>query len=222
MSGIRRRGGVPRRRAAIGEGVAVNNLKQVVLIFAVLQGLWCAAPRLVSAPTTGATPEACLLCGADCDAKTCHAVAMDLAGSHDFDRAIAIEERVYARQPQNPEVAAALARMYQTGRHDVVRALRFYHEALFAAPGYPPALLGLGEVMQDRGQTAIAERYFSRGAKENPDQPVFKVRLAQVLIETGRSDTAQAMLQEIVSRWPDSGEAGDARKMMSHTALARP
>jgi len=200
----------------------VKNLRQVVLIFAVLQGLWCAAPGLVSAPTTGATPEACLLCGAGCDAKQCHAVALDLAGSRDFDRAIAIEERVYARQPQNPEVASALARMYQNGRHDVVRALRFYHEALYAAPGYPPALLGLGEVMQDRGQNDIAERYFARGVKENPEQPLFKVRLAEVMIETGRADSAQALLQEVVTRWPESGEAERAKKMMGHTALARP
>jgi TolA-binding protein len=96
-----------------------------------------------------------------------------------------------------------------------------YHEALYMAPGYPPALLGLGTIMRERGEMLIAERYFERGARENPDQPLFKVRLAEVFIDTGRADQARPILEQIVASWPDTGEAEAARRLMSRTALAR-
>jgi len=189
--------------------------------FAIVQGLLLLAPSLLSAPTTGATAESCIACADSCDLKACHAIAIELATARDFSRAIAIEEIVRARDVANPEVAAALAKMYDAGRHDTVNAIRLYHEALYAAPGYPPALLGLGTLMKERGEMEIAERYFERGARENPDQPLFKVRLAEVLIESGRAEKAQPILQQIVAGWPDSGEAGDARRLMNRTALAR-
>jgi tetratricopeptide (TPR) repeat protein len=162
-----------------------------------------------------------MACAEKCDLKACHTIAIELATARDFDRAIAIEEMVLARDSANPEVAAALARMYDAGRRDVVNAIKLYHEALYAAPGYPPALLGLGTLMKERGEMAIAERYFERGARENPDQPLFKVRLAEVLIETGRAESARPLLEQIVAEWPDSGEAGAARRLMTRTALAR-
>lgn len=189
--------------------------------FAIVQGLLLVAPSLLSAPTTGSTAESCMACAGKCDLKACHAIAIELATARDFGRAIAIEELVLARDPANPEVAAVLARMYDTGRHDVVNAIKMYHEALHAAPGYPPALLGLGTLMKERGEMAIAERYFERGARENPDQPLFKVRLAEVLIETGRAESARPILEQIVAEWPDTGEAGAARRLMNRTALAR-
>jgi len=189
--------------------------------FAIVQGLLLLAPSLLSAPTTGATYESCMACGETCDLKACHAIAIELATARDFGHAIAIEEMVRGRDAANPEVAAALAKMYDAGRHDVVNAIKLYHEALNSAPGYPPALLGLGTLMKERGEMAIAERYFERGARENPDQPLFKVRLAEVMIETGHADKAQPILQQIVAEWPETGEAGVARQLMNRTALAR-
>jgi len=199
----------------------VTILLRSLAAFAIVQGLLLLAPSLLSAPTTGATAESCMACSESCDLKACHAIAIELATARDYGRAIAIEEMVRARDTANPEVAAALAKMYDAGRRDVVNALRLYHEALYAAPGYPPALLGLGTLMKERGELAIAERYFERGARENPGQPLFKVRLAEVMIETGRSEKAQPILEQIVAEWPDSGEAGAARRLMNRTALAR-
>jgi tetratricopeptide (TPR) repeat protein len=192
--------------------------------FAIVQGLVLLAPQVLSAPTKGITADACLAC-ADatvCDPRACHRVAIDLAESRDYGRAIAIEERVRAFDPANPEVAAALAKMLEAGPRDVVGAIRLYHEALYVSPGYPPALLGLGNLMKDRGEMAVAEKYFERGMRENPAQPLFKVRLAEVLIETGRAERARPLLEEIVAQWPESGEADRARTLMTRTALARP
>ena len=192
--------------------------------FALVQGLLLLAPQILSAPTKGITAEACLAC-ADatvCDPHACHKVAIDLATIRDFERAIAIEEKVRAFDPGNPEVAAALAKMLSDGPKDVVGAIRLYHEALYVAPGYPPALLGLGTLMKDRGELAVAEKYFERGMRENPAQPLFKVRLAEVLIDSGRAERAQPILEEIVAQWPGSGEADRAKALMTRTTLARP
>ena len=197
-------------------------LLRSIAAFAVLQALLLAAPGTVSSPTTALSPESCMACAESCDAMACHRIAVDLATTHDFTRAIAIEERVLARQPGNPDVAAALAKMVQAGGHDTPRVIKLYHEALYSAPGFPPALLGLGLVMKEQGEMTIAERYFARGARENPGQPLFKVRLAEVLIASGRADEARPILQDIVSQWPGSGEAEEASRMIPRTSLARP
>jgi predicted Zn-dependent protease len=208
--------------------------------FAILQGVLLAAPAIVSSPTKGPapakaalaghtapTPGSCLAAGQETkgsapDIDACHHVALELAAGRDFERAIAIESNLFDRQPSNPEVATALARMQETGRNDVVQALKMYHEALFASPGYPAALLGLGSHWKGRGETLIAERYFARGAKENPDQPVFQVRLAEVLIDSGRAQQAAPILQAVAEHFPGTGEADDARRLMTRTSLARP
>lgn len=206
--------------------------------FAILQGVLLAAPAVLSSPGKGpapakvvhavATPQSCLAPAAEpaaagpADVDACHHVALELAGRRDFDRAIAIESNLFELQPANAEVATALAQMQETGRKDVVQALKMYHEALYASPGYPAALLGLGMHWKGRGESRIAERYFARGAKENPQQPIFQVRLAEVLIEAGRSQEAAPILQAVAERFPGTGEADDARRLMSRTSLARP
>ena len=168
------------------------------------------------------SPESCLACGRAADPAACHRTALSLALSHDWPRAIAIEEIVHRGRPGDAEVAAVLARMYQEGTRNIPRAVELYHEALAIAPGYPPALLGLGVMMEQSGDMNVAARYFERGARERPDQPQFKVRLAEVLVKVGRDDEARPILDEIVARWPGSKEADAARKLMPNTALARP
>lgn len=201
--------------------------------FVILMVLWSASPAVLSTPTkphapiVPATFEACSApdvpdAPAAPAVADCHRVALDLAASRDHDRAIAVLSRLFEREPLNAEVATSLAREQETGRKDVVQALRMYHEALYAAPGYPAALLGLGTHWRGRGESLIAERYFARGARENPDQPVFKVRLAEVMMEGGRPAEAAPILQDVVARWPASGEAEDARRLLSRTNLARP
>ena len=166
--------------------------------------------------------ESCLACTRAADLAACHLKAVELAEGHSFDAAITIEERVHAQQPGNAEVAAALAKMYQQGRRDTVRAIALYHAALDASSGFPPALLGLGSIMQEQGKDDIALRYFARGAKERPDLPLFKVRQADALVRLGRGEEAQPILRQVVEAWPQSDEAETARRMMSRTSLARP
>ena len=176
---------------------------------------------LLAAPAA-ATPESCTACLRASDLAACHKVALGLATSRDYARAIAIEEQIQDRQPMNAEVAASLARMYQIGTTNSARAIALYHAALHASSGYPPALIGLGTIMQDKGEMEIAARYYGRAVRERPDEPMFKMRLAEVLTQSGRDSEAGPLLQEVVKRWPGSDEAESARKMMSRTALARP
>jgi TolA-binding protein len=168
------------------------------------------------------SPESCLACERAADWQACHRVALSLAMEREWARAIAVEEVVRRLQPGNAEVAAVLARMYQEGTRNTARAFELYHEALSLSSGYPPALLGLGTMMQDLGSLDVAARYFERGVREKPDEPQFKVRLAEVLVKSGRDDEARPILREIVERWPDSREAESAKRLMPSTALARP
>jgi tetratricopeptide (TPR) repeat protein len=194
------------------------------LAFGILQALVFAAPSLLSAPTTPPSVQACAqpVQPQAPDVKSCHALALDLAARQDLDGAIAVESRLFEREPSNPEVAATLGRFVMTGRKDVISSVRLYHEALGAFPGYPPALLGLGMLFKDRGEMAIAERYFARGAKENPTLPLFRVRLAEVMVETGRPGEAATLLQDVIAACPNCGEADDARRILSRTNLAKP
>lgn len=178
----------------------------------------------VSAQAThrGASPDSCLACLGASDLAACHEVAVELATNQEWDRAIAIEEAIHQRQPRNAEVASVLAKMYYQGPKNRARAIALYHEALSVVSGYPPALLGLGSIMQDQGEMEIAARYFLRGSHERPDVPLFKVRLADALMRSGREADARPILLEVVQRWPGSSEAESARKLMSRTDLARP
>jgi len=155
------------------------------------------------------SPESCLGCARAADPVACHRTALSLAMSHDWARAIAIEENVHRERLADAEVAAVLARMYQEGTRNIQRAVELYHEAL-------------GLMMEQTGDLNVAARYFERGARERPDEPQFKMRLAEVLVKGGRDDEARPILDEIVARWPGSKEAGAARKLMPNTALARP
>lgn len=199
----------------------------VLLLMGALQALAApgpkAAPRNARAGSGGAASlEACLACARATDPRDCHRLALRLAEAHDWGNAVAIEEKVHAQLPNEPEVAAALGRMHQFGTKDVARATEMYHAALAAAPGYPPALFGLGTLMQEHGKTEIAARYFARGAKERPEMALFKVRLAETLVELGREKEARPLLEEVVQRFPGTPEADAAGRMMNQPALARP
>ena len=212
------------RRTEIARGIARTHPIAVAGFFFLLIVLQMAAPASLGPFASPARPsiDSCMACTASSDLEGCHELAMKLASKHDHARAIVIEERIHRLQPDNPEVAAVLARMHHVGRKDTVRAIALYHAALGASSGYAPALFGLGAIMEEKGELAIAERYYSRGAREHPDMVAFKVRLAEILVGVGRDAEAQPVLDEIIARWPGSEEAHHARRLMARTALARP
>ena len=186
-------------------------------------GLVLLMPLLLAAPPAGSpTPESCAAAKPESKLMECHKAAVGLASLHEYAQAIAIEERVQERLPMNAEVAASLARMYELGTTNTARAIALYHAALHATSGYPPALLGLGSIMEHKGEMDIAARYYGRAVRENPERPLFKVRLAEVLVQSGRETEAQPLLQEVVKKWPGSDEAASASKLMSRTVLAKP
>jgi tetratricopeptide (TPR) repeat protein len=208
---IARRGIRPHPAAVLGLFLALVLLQMAA---PVPLGPFAEPPRL--------SVESCLACTESSDLEACHRLAMDLTARNDHRRAIAIEERIYLLRPDDPEIAAALARMHHVGRRDTVRAITLYHAALGTRPGYAPALFGLGTIFEQKGSLEIAERYFARGAREHPDMVPFKVRLAAVLVEAGRDLEAQPVLHEILARWPGSDAAHEARRLMDRTSLARP
>lgn len=192
--------------------------------FLLLIGLQMMAPAALGPFAQAPKPsvQSCLACTESSDLEACHRLAMQLSERNDHLAAIMIEERIHALRPDDPEVAAALARMHHVGRNDTVRAIALYHAALGASSGYAPALFGLGTIFEQKGDLDIAEGYFSRGSREHPNMAAFKVRLASVLVDAGRDLEAQPVLNEILARWPGSDEAHHARRLMDRTALARP
>jgi TolA-binding protein len=167
-------------------------------------------------------PDTCLACFRATEPMVCHQVAVDLAMHRDYTRAIAIEEMVHGQHPESVEVVAALAKMYHDGMRNTARATELYHAAMALHPGYPPALMGLGTLMQDRGESDVAIAYFRRVVRDNPAEPHFKVRLAEALVRGGREAEAAPILTEIVDRWPGTTEATTARGLMTRPALAKP
>ncbi len=180
-----------------------------------------AVPAVAAQVAPPANADSCSACLRASNLGECHLVAVQLAQTGRMARAIAIESHIRERQPENAEVAAALGRMYHMAKNPP-RAIEAYHASLFATSGYPPALIGLGTIMEEQGETAIAARYFGRAVRENPEEPMFKVHLARVLVQEGRDQEARPVLEEIVRRWPGSREAASAEKLMSRTTLARP
>jgi tetratricopeptide (TPR) repeat protein len=168
-----------------------------------------------------ATPDSCHACLRASDLRECHLVALELAQQDRLARAISIEARIHERLPMDAEIAAALGRMYHMARNKP-RAIEMYHASLYASSGYPPALIGLGTIMEEQGEMAIAARYFGRAVRENPEEPLYKIRLARVMVQDGRGGEAIPLLEEIVQRWPGTTEAASAEKLMSRTALAKP
>ncbi len=202
---------------------AVGATIRTVAVLSVTAGIGLAGVGIFCEPAhRPANAASCGTCLRASDLEACHRVALDLAAARDYQAAIAIEERIHDRLPENSGISASLARMYQLGTSNSARTVALYHAALHATPGYPPALMGLGSVMQDKGELEIATRYYARAVHESPGQPLFKVRLAEALQLTGREAEAQPLLQEVVARWPKSDEAASARRLMSRTTLARP
>ena len=77
------------------------------------------------------SPESCLGCARTADPVACHRTALSLAMSHDWARAIAIEENVHRERPADAEVTAVLARMYQEGTRNIQRGVNRLYDQRF-------------------------------------------------------------------------------------------
>ena len=110
--------------------------------------------------------ESCMACTASSDLEACHRLAMALTARNDHRSAIVIEERIHALRPDDPEVAAALARMHHVGRKDSVRAIALYHAALGMESGYAPALFGLGNIVEEKGDLLKVRKFSTEPEEE--------------------------------------------------------
>jgi type IV pilus assembly protein PilF len=114
-----------------------------------------------------------------------------------------------ARNPlyQTPEVAWVNAGVCVRGTGDVVDAERYFNKALTIHPNLPEAMLQLGNIAFDRGDTAqardIVQRYLSVNA------PTSEVLWLGVRSERklGDATAAAAYARRIQSEFPDSEQA---------------
>jgi len=91
-------------------------------------------------------------------------------------------------------------------------AMAAYRRALELDAGLPDALLNLGRLLHERGETAAAERYYRLALAALPDDPTPAYNLGVVLQDLGRVREAVAAYETALAR--------DARYADAHYNLA--
>ena len=86
-----------------------------------------------------------------------------------------------------------------SAQHKVKEAERYFREALSIDPGYVPALLDLGGLLAERGDTVKAMEYFSKSAKLEPKNPAVHYNLAELYEMTGKTAEARLEKQQYVA-----------------------
>jgi len=76
--------------------------------------------------------------------------------------------------------------------HKTLEAERHFKEALTIDPSFVPALLDLGGILAERGETAKALEYFSKAARLEPGNPAAHYNLWQLYEMTGKGAEAVA------------------------------
>lgn len=78
-------------------------------------------------------------------------------------------------------------------------AARHYRAALRASGSYIPALIALGNLALERGETARARRYYRRALLVDPDHPGANNNLAMALLAEGRLDEAEILARKALA-----------------------
>ncbi len=128
-----------------------------------------------------------------------------LAGD-DPNAALAAYHRALAIQPQYPEVQIQIAEIYRTqGRYDrLLATIDRLQESVgddAACPAHAHLLRGIA--LQQLGRPSDAERCFVEASVSEPDNPEAFLRLASLMIETGRTRAAQEPLAHALRLAPD-------------------
>ena len=111
-----------------------------------------------------------------------------LAGQ--FATAFDMLQGAYAAAPDNAEVLAALARLYQSGNMPE-KAAQTYQLVLGRDPRNKDALVGLAQSAQQAGDKALSERAQQDALKLYPQD--YQVRIAMAGVERARGDEREAV-----------------------------
>lgn len=125
----------------------------------------------------------------------------DMANYH-LDRARPKLERVYARHPNNPEAAFALANM-ALADSQTSRAAQYFRRTLELEPRHYRAMNNLGVLAMEQGQWQAARTLFTRALELAPQDAKMEYLLAQVCVSLDDLTAARAAIGQAVRLAPD-------------------
>ena len=134
----------------------------------------------------------------------------------DLDRAQWNLETAYAYVPNNDEINFALGNLWLakskrgTDDREKIRAREnakiYYRSALNLNPGHAGTLNNLGVMFKDEKRWDAAEWFFAHAIKAEPGDAARLYLLADVLLEQGKREEAQATLNEALKLRPQQKE----------------
>jgi len=107
-------------------------------------------------------------------------VSLSLASCSGLPRIVILHD------PLTPEEHVALATRYEA-QGLTKQAAEEYQAALGKLPDDVTALVGLGNVAYQRGEMKVAEGYYRKALKHDPDQPAANNNLASVYLSLGKN-----------------------------------
>jgi tetratricopeptide (TPR) repeat protein len=152
-----------------------------------------------------------------------------------FEDARAIIEQVLAENPQDND-ALILRADIALANGDTAAAITDLRSVQRDQPASVPVQRALARAYLQSGDLALAEETLRKSVDAVPDDPQLRVDLAGVLLQTGQSDRALQLLQDLVAEKPDSipaqellfqihfqrKELGQARSTADAVRSARP
>jgi Flp pilus assembly protein TadD len=129
------------------------------------------------------------------DAQNRLARAVLLYSLHRSGEAIEVLKLAIEAAPRVPDLPILLAWIFHE-RHDSANARTAFAHALSIVPNHPDALYGMGLVLFDTGEFALAAEHFERALAEDPSDQHSRLCLVACLLELGQTDVAPVWLRQ--------------------------
>ncbi len=121
-----------------------------------------------------------------------------------YEQAESNLNHVLTLEPNNDDANILMANLIATGpRKDLEGARSTLNSVLERDPKSVPALGSLGHLELTTNNAKLAEEYFVKGLKIEPNNQALQMALADLLARQGRLDEAQETLSKLVTSNPD-------------------
>lgn len=124
-----------------------------------------------------------------------------------FPQAEQAARRALALDPQSAEAHAAMAFVRDRYYSDAVGASRYFERTLELNPNYVTAYNIYGDVLRDIGNLERMIEVHRKAVELDPLSVFMRTRLASKLLDVGKYDESRALLDEVLSEYPDNDYA---------------
>ncbi|MBF0407082.1 MAG: tetratricopeptide repeat protein [Candidatus Riflebacteria bacterium] len=119
------------------------------------------------------------------------------------------------------DVIGFLTNYYKSNNYDSKQATDIYHKYLILFPDDADTLLYLAEIYLKRSYfSSTSQKIFEKASKYSPDKPEFLHSYAQCLIQSGKKDEGEKVMEAGAKKWPDSSFFV-ARKFQTETTSSQ-